>query len=249
MRENHVKKMLRDGTPALGIGLALGSVRAAEVCARAGFDLVMVDLLHGYFSIPDAVNALRAVATTGAVPFARVAANESARIGEVLDAGALGVVVPMVNSPDEARAAVRASFYPPAGERSRGGAVAAFYGDDYFDRTGETVSVVVMIETARGLENADAIAAVAGVDAVLIGSGDLALSLGVSGDSPAFDEAVQRISRACRTHRIAAGIAVKDPAGVRRWRAHGFSLFLLSTELSLLRASASDLAVHARKAL
>ena len=249
MRGNIVKQKLAQAQAVFGAALTLGSVRSTEIAARAGFDFLMVDTLHGHFDKTTATNALRAIAMTDTVPFARVAHNDPGRINELLDAGALAMIVPMVSRAAEAQAAVASTFYHPKGERSKGSAVATFYGSDYHTLANETVALVVMIETARAVERADEILSVPGIDACLIGTGDLSLSLGCDKTSRAFEEAVQKVADACAKHGIAAGIAEGSAEACRRWQDRGLSFFLVSHDVLLVKQSLEGLAQSLREAL
>ncbi len=247
MRTNAVREKWANGELVLGTSLLLGSTRAAEIGARAGFDFLMVDTLHGHFDKTSATDAIRAIATTDAVPFGRVAHNDPGRINDLLDAGALGLVVPMVNSVADARAAVMATFYHPKGERSKGSAVATFYGQDYHRQANERIVLVVMIETAEAVAKAGEILGVEGVDACLIGTNDLTLSLGCDQTSNTFQRAIARVADACRTHNVALGIAGGSAGDVERWRSANMSFFLISHDLAVLNAGMIDLAQSLRK--
>src|SRR6266545_3811876 len=180
MRENRVKRMWQAGQPALGGWLTVPSSLSAEVMAHAGFDWLCVDMQHGVIGYQVAVTMLQAISTTETVPFVRVPWNEQGTIMKALDAGAYGVVVPIVNTAAEAAAAVAACRYPPLGIRSHGPIRAALYGGrDYIARGNDEVLCIVQVETKESVENLDEILAVSGVDAVYIGPADLSLSLGL----------------------------------------------------------------------
>src|SRR5881397_2418321 len=179
MRENRVKRMWQAGQAAVGGWLTVPSSFSAELMAQAGFDWLCVDMQHGVIDYQEAVTIVR-------VPW-----NEPGSIMKALDAGAYGVIVPIVNTAEEAKAAVSACRYPPRGIRSHGPIRAVLYGGrDYITRADEEVLCIVQVETEESVRNLDKILAVPGVDAAYIGPADLSLSLGLTAasdhDEPAF---------------------------------------------------------------
>src|SRR5438034_206756 len=180
MRPNPVKQQFRAGKPSLGTWLSLGSITAARFMARAGFTWLTVDTEHSLVGIETATHMFASIADAGCVPLARVPSNRHDHIKRVLDNGAMGVVVPMVNNRAEAEAAVAACLYPPHGNRSVGGSVHALNFDtsatDYFQHANEEVLVVLQCEHIQAVENADAIAAIPGIHAIFVGPNDLAAS-------------------------------------------------------------------------
>ena len=138
-------KMYSD-TPIVGLGLCLGSVRVAEMVSQTSFDYVMVDMLHSHFTKETATGSIRSLARSeGPIPFGRVANNDAGEINELLDAGAMGIVVPMIGSGAESMRAVEASYYPPIGKRSKGSPAAVFYGNDYYSKINRILNLIVMI--------------------------------------------------------------------------------------------------------
>ena len=240
MRVNQVKTRLQNNGVVVGVGLSLGSVRSAEIFSITRPDFLMVDLQHGHYGKVAATDALRSIAATTCVPYARVGSNDPAKINDVLDAGALGVVVPMVNSADEAAAAVRATFYHPIGERSRGSLTTVVYGNDYPERANENISLVVMLETPAAIHNVGGIVSVEGLDCVLIGPSDLSLSMGCSTRTPEFVQAVDEVVAAARGTTVAVGIAVSDAAEAEQWHSRGVTFFLATHDTALLKRLASQ---------
>jgi 4-hydroxy-2-oxoheptanedioate aldolase len=179
---------------------------AAEVLARAGFDWICIDLQHGWLGIEEMIPVVHSIATAGSVPIVRVPANELWLIGRALDAGAYGVLVPLVNSADEAERAVRACRYPKAGSRSVGAFRRAPSIASDAAHANSEVLCIVMIESASALEDIDSICALPGVDAVYIGPGDLALSLGLSHRQEHDLNTFRAISEAAHRHKKAAGM-------------------------------------------
>lgn len=200
----------------------------AESAARMGYDYVVVDLQHGIASDAEALAMMQAAEAAGAIPVARVATNHPMTIGRALDAGALAVIIPMVNSAHDARAAVAACRYAPEGSRSYGPVAAiSRYSDDYARVANDTVACLVMIETAEALANLDEILSVPGIDGVYIGPVDLSLTLGLApqpyNDDPAFLEAIDAVLAACERHGIVPGIHA-DEVLAPRWIERGFRL-------------------------
>lgn len=235
MRTNHVLRAWRDGKQTVGAWLAIDSTYSAEIMAHAGFDWLCLDTQHGLLDYNDVKRMLPAISTTDTIPFVRVPWNEPYEIMKALDAGAYGVVVPMVNNRGEAEAAVRACRYPPDGLRSHGPARAAIYaGRGYAQEANGEIACIVMIETAEALENLDEIMSTPGVDAVYIGPSDLAYALGLAptGDNnePEHVAAVNRIHATAKKHGIASGIHTGSLEFARRYLDQGFHMVTLGSD-------------------
>src|SRR5262245_59581289 len=174
MRQNKIKQMWRDGKYVTLGWLSVSHGFTAEVMARQGFDALCVDLQHGLSELKDVWQMLQAISQTDTVPVVRVPWNDPAIIMKALDAGAYGIIVPLVNTAAEAAAAVAACRYPPVGMRSSGPLRAALYGGaNYQAEANGDIVVLTMIETKEGLANLDAICATPGLDGVYIGPADL----------------------------------------------------------------------------
>ena len=210
MRKNTAKWRMLAGEPTIGASAALGSPLSAELLSFAGFDHVVVDNQHGVWDHSSCMEALHGICLGDAVPMARVEQNDFYAIGGMLDRGALGIIVPMVNSPEDARAAARAMRYPPLGERSMGPLGARLHGSDYMQESNNEVLLAVQIETVEAVEHAEEILAVEGVDACWIGPADLAASMGVDRFSPkgskVHEAAVLSVLDACRKNGKIPGI-------------------------------------------
>jgi 4-hydroxy-2-oxoheptanedioate aldolase len=247
VRENRVKRMWAAGQPALGGWLTVPSSFSAEIFARAGFDWITVDMQHGIVDYQAAVTMLQAVSITETVPFVRVPWNEPGIIMKSLDAGAYGVIIPMINSRSEAEAAVAACRYAPRGVRSYGPVRAAMYaGRDYFTHADDEVLCIAMVETAEALANLDDIVSVPGVDAVYVGPSDLSVSLGLppayDHEEPVFSGAIDRVVEACRKHDVVPGIHAGGPAVARKRIEQGFLMIEMCDDAgSLARSAAADL--------
>ncbi len=211
MRPNTLKTQLASGEPAICAWLAIPSGFSAELVAAQGFDCVNVDLQHGMIDVNDAIAMFQAISSSDCIPISRPPANEPTLIMKLLDAGAYGIICPMISTVDDAKRFVRACRYPPLGDRSFGPARGLLYGgDDYARGANDEILTIGMIETAEGLEAVDEIAAVDGLDALFIGPNDLSLALGCVPTSEPEDATVVA---AIRRIREAAGAAGK-PCGI-----------------------------------
>jgi len=226
------------GRAALGAWLVIPSVFSAEIIAHAGFDWVCVDMQHGVIDYAQMVAMLQAVACTNVTPLVRVPWNEPGTIGKTLDAGARGVIVPMVNSRAEAERAVQACRYAPAGTRSYGPVRANYSaGFDYFSRANDDVLCIVMVETREAVTHVDEILAVPGIDAVYVGPADLSVTLGLppaaDQDAASFNDALARILEACETYGVEPGIAGNQNTAPKRLE-QGFRLVEVAADAAVL---------------
>jgi 4-hydroxy-2-oxoheptanedioate aldolase len=233
VRPNTVKAKWREGKATVGAWLSIPSTYSAELMAHQGFDWVCVDMQHGMIDYPDAVRMFTAISTTDTIPFVRVPWNDPAVIMKVLDAGAYGVVVPLINTRKDAELAVAACRYPPEGIRSNGANRALLYaGPDYVAEANREIACIPMIETREALENLDDILSVPGVDAVYIGPSDLSFALGLpprmDSDVPLHVETVARILAACRRHGVVAGIHTGGAAFSAKKIQEGFQMVTLT---------------------
>ena len=232
MRMNAVKDLWREGKPAVGAWLSIPHCFAAEVMAHTGVDWLCIDMQHGCIDYSDVVPMLTAISTTAVTPFVRVPWNEPAMIMKVLDAGAYGVIVPMVSNRAEAERAVAACRYPPAGMRSTGPNRALLYGGtDYQKHADREMACVVMIETIEGIEKMDEIISTPGLDAAYIGPTDLALALGLppvmDNDDPKHVATVNRMLETCKRHKVVAGIHTASSRYTQRYIDQGFQMVML----------------------
>jgi 4-hydroxy-2-oxoheptanedioate aldolase len=242
MKANTAKQKMLAGQPAFGYALGSGSPIVAEALAGCGIDFLLLDTQHGSGGPDAATAALLAMAGGDATPMARVARNEYTAIGRLLDEGALGIVVPLVHTAADARAAADACRFPPRGARSWGWGRAGRYGDDYADAIDDEVFLAVQIESERAVENAEAILAVPGVDGCWIGPSDLALSLGLHPRDGARDErlarAIERVLDACRNTGTIPGYAAFTPDEARRRAEQGFRYVTAGSDLGFLLGGA-----------
>jgi 4-hydroxy-2-oxoheptanedioate aldolase len=246
MRPNRTKRLLGQGQPAIGTFCLAASALIAEMLGHSGLDFVMVDLQHGE-STPDRLqNMLQALSATPATPLVRVSANAPVDIQRALDMGAAGVVVPTVNTREEAEAAVRAVRYAPIGVRSWGPLRGALYlGAEYFAKAHEELLTILMIESAEGCRNAREILGVPGVDACFIGPNDLSITLGfppgLAELPPPVEEAVAAILAAARATGKTAGIQVFDARAAAARVEQGFRFVSVMSEIEMVRDGAAEL--------
>lgn len=216
--QNTLKAALARGEMQIGLWLGLASGAVAELAAGAGFDWCLIDAEHGPNTLPTIQAQLQAIAGRGAAPVVRVPVGEDWVIKQVLDLGVQSVLVPMVDTADQARAAVRATRYPPDGVRGMGAALAraSDYGrtTDYVSSANDQICVMVQAESAAAVRNIDAIAAVSGVDCVFVGPADLSADMGFPGNPghPEVVAAIEHLIARTRAAGKAAGIIVFDPA-------------------------------------
>ena len=239
MRKNAVKKTLADGGRALNAWLAIPNSYSAELMAHQGWDSVTIDLQHGPVDFQAAVGMLQAISTTGAVPMARLPWNDPALIMKLLDAGAYGLICPMINTRPEAEAFVAAARYPPQGNRSFGPNRAVQYGGaDYWRHANEEVLLLAMVETATALENLDQILSVPGLDGTYIGPSDLSLSLGRSPTLDPTDSdvlaAMEVIRKKTRAKGLIAGVHTDSAKTALRRYGEGFQLCTILNDARLL---------------
>ena len=242
---------LWDGTEAtIGGWCSIPSPFSAELMGRSGFDWVCIDTQHGVIGYDQMVPMLQALSITATPAFVRVPWNQPDHIMKALDAGAQGVIVPMVSTEEDARAAVEAAKYPPVGTRSWGPIRAALDVPDYSPETANRRTIVaVMIETPGGVENLDAILKVPGVDAVYVGPSDLALGHGMTPTlavrDPEHARLIETVVDGCRRHGIVAGIHCDSIETVRRWHARGYGMFTVGSDAALMRQADAAVVANA----
>jgi 4-hydroxy-2-oxoheptanedioate aldolase len=236
MRKNLVKQLWKEGKPAIGGWLGIPSTTTAEIMAHQGFDWLCVDTQHGLIDYTQALPMLTAISTSQTtMPFVRVSWNEPWQIMKYLDAGAYGIIVPMIETKEDAEKAVWGFRYPPQGMRSLGPARAALYGGaNYATEANEELALCVMIETPKAIENVEAIASVPGIDALYIGPSDLSQALGLgpsyNADNPTHAATVNKIREACERHGKVPGIHTSGNVLTNRYIKEGFKMLLLTAD-------------------
>ncbi len=242
-----LKERLRAGATVLGGWLSLGSPAIAEIFCRAGYDFLVVDLEHTTTSLETTEQLIRTVDLCGAVPLVRLSSLDPVQIKRVLDAGAHGVVVPMVTCAGDVERAARAMHYPPRGDRGVGLGRAQAYGAsfrEYVEGFAGRAVLVPQIENREAVAQIDAILAHPDVDACLVGPFDLSASLGVPGDfeHPTFRAALDTIERAAARAGVALGFhqVAPNPSALRQKRQAGYRFLVYGVDFSLLDAACRD---------
>jgi 4-hydroxy-2-oxoheptanedioate aldolase len=249
MRTNQVKEKLKRGEPALGAWLSLPSIASARIMARLGFDWLVVDMEHSAQHPALMADMVATIVDAGtSAPLVRIPANSVEWFKWALDAGAWGVVVPMVNTGEEAQRAVQHAKYPLLGTRSIGGAFAPYgFGitdwPEYARTANDETMVIVQIESAQALENLDEILSLPGIDVAFVGPNDLHAQLGLTpsseGTEAPFVDALERIKAGARKHRVAPGIfSANGEAAAERLR-QGFQMISVTSDISSMIAAAT----------
>ena len=238
MRENAVKRLWREDKPALGGWLSIGNTFSAEVMAAQDLDWLCIDMQHGVIGYDAAVPMLQTISATDVTPIVRVPWCEPAMIMKMLDAGAYGIIVPLVNDRAQAEAAAAACRYPPRGIRSHGPTRAAYYaGFDYLAHANDEVLCIPQIETVEAMENLDDILSVPGIDAAYIGPMDLTISMGITpeqdGEAEEYVQARKRIVESCRKHGVVPGVHSNPVVAARRIE-EGFRLIRITGDHSAM---------------
>ena len=243
IKTNPVKDKLLKGEPAVGSWISLCSPVSAEMMARIGWDWLVVDVQHSHVGFDTMVNCFRAIQLGGAAPMARVPWNDKIWIQRTLDAGAMGLVIPMVNSVEEAKEAVASTRYSIKGIRSFGGSRLAGYLDsNYLTWTEKNLLIMVMIETVQAVGNAEAILSVDGVVGCFIGPADLALSMEAreTGPGTEHEAAIMEVLRAAKQVGKAAGKHCGSAAEVSMRIGQGFQFLALSSDAGFLGKAARE---------
>jgi 4-hydroxy-2-oxoheptanedioate aldolase len=246
MAENKLKERWQAGKAAVNGWLAIPSGFAAEVMAQCGWDSITVDMQHGVQDYQTMVQCFQAMDRFPVTKLVRVPWNEPGIVGKVLDAGAYGVICPMINTVEEARALVQYALYPPKGTRSNGPIRAATYGvaGTYQKTANDEVLVIPMIETRQAVENIDAILDVPGISSIYVGPSDLAFSMG---KTPALDSEdseqlgmYEKLIVACKKRDIYPGIHCGQPAYAARMIKMGFRLTTIANDAGLMSKAARE---------
>jgi len=246
---NRTKARLRAGGLALGMGLRQArTVDIATIAGTCGFDWLFIDTEHNSMSIDTACQISMAAIATGVTPVVRVPGHQHYHCARALDNGALGVVVPHVDTAEEAQAIADACRYPPLGRRSIAGNMPGLAFEsvpvgDATRRMNEETLVVVMLESPRAIDNADSIASIEGIDALLVGTNDLCAEMGMHGDfgNPRVRQAYEKVIAACARHGKFPGMGgVYDPTLMDRYIRAGMRLILCGNDLAFLMAGARE---------
>ncbi len=243
--ENPLKRLWKEGRTAANGWLAIPSVLSAETMARIGFDSLTVDLQHGTADYADMLRMLPVIQQSGAAPMVRVPWNDPAHVMRALDAGALGIICPMIENADDAARFVSYCRYPPAGMRSFGPVRARLaWGAEYGEKANDEILPIAMIETRTAFEGLDAILDIEGLGGLYIGPSDLSAALGhkVGFDhrEPEMMGAIEHILDSARSRGVPACIHCMSPDYAAEMGRKGFSLVTLSSDARYLQAGAQE---------
>jgi 4-hydroxy-2-oxoheptanedioate aldolase len=248
MRTNPVKRKLKAGEPTFGTWLAFGDLYATRTLARAGFDWLTLDLEHSAIDWSQATMIFGCIADAGCVPLARVPKGNHDYIKRVLDAGAWGIVVPMVDTVEQATIAIRAAKYPPEGNRSLGGGMHAMNFDttavEYYKHANEEILVVLQTESPTGLKNADEIYALPGCDAIFVGPVDYRANMttpdGRQATDEEFEAAMQGVIDAGRRTGCPTGMHTMDPKSALARAEQGMQFIAIGSDLRFMSHRAAE---------
>lgn len=240
---NRLKRDLAAGKVCLGMTITMNSPTVAEILSHVGLDWVWFEMEHSALDEEAVLGMLRTTNGSAISTAVRVPWNDKTMIKRVLDLGPDAVIVPLVNSREEAEYAVRAMKYPPWGERGAGLGRAQSYGinmGEYMKTANDEVMTILMIEHIKAVDNIEEILAVKGVDSVMVGSLDLSGSMGMLGqtDRPEVEAAIQRVLAACKQAKIPAGIITVDPAASNRRIQEGFQNLIIGIDVLMMLNSA-----------
>jgi 4-hydroxy-2-oxoheptanedioate aldolase len=248
MKSNPVKQKLKRGEPSYGTWLTLGDLYASRVLARMGFDWLTLDIEHSAIDWSQASMIFAAVADAGCVPLARVPEGTHHYIKRVLDAGAWGIVVPMVDTAEQAKIAIAAAKYPPTGNRSVGGGMHSmnFGGstDEYFARANDEILVVLQTESPAGVRNAEEIYSLPGCDAIFIGPNDLRAQMRTPGGADptpeAHEAAIQRVIEVGKRTGTPTGIHAMSAGDALRRASQGMQFLAVGSDLRMMTLNAQE---------
>jgi 4-hydroxy-2-oxoheptanedioate aldolase len=251
MRPNKLKELVRSGQPAFNAWLSIPSSYSAEVLGHQGFDSVTVDLQHGMIGFDAAVPMLQAISSTPAVPMVRVSKNDYALVMQLLDAGAYGVICPMISSVKEAQDFVSYCRYPPTGQRSFGPARGLLFGGtDYAAHANQEILAFAMLETREAVAHAEAILSVDGLDGIYVGPNDLCLSYGVppvaESKEPAIVECIGHLAAMSKQKGKISGIFCSSGEGAAQRISEGFDIVTPGNDVGLLSRAAREAITVAR---
>lgn len=254
MRENNLKRIWTEGGAVINGWCAIPSGFSAEVMAQCGWDSLTIDMQHGIQDYQSVVQCMQAIWSRPVTPLVRVPWNDPAMIMKVLDAGALGIICPMINTRAEAEALVKWCRYPPQGQRSNGPIRIQYYGGpEYWKLANQTITVIPMIETAEAVANLDDILSVPGIDALYIGPSDLAFSMGrtpkLDQEDPVVVEAIERILAGAKRHKIPAGLHNASADYALKMIAKGFQFVSIMNDSGLMAQAANNVVKTIRAGL
>jgi len=248
MKINPVKRALKAGKPTFGTWLSMGDLYASRILARMNFAWLTLDIEHSAIDWSQAAMIFAAIADAGGVPLARVPKGNHDYIKRVLDAGAWGIVVPMVDTVEQAQIAIRAAKYPPIGNRSLGGGMHSMNfdatGPEYFKHANDEILVILQTESPTGVANAEAIYSLPGVDAIFVGPVDLRAQMRAADGTEATDEEfeamLQRVIAAGKKVGTPTGMHVMDPQTALKRAEQGMQFIAVGSDLRLMSTQATE---------
>ncbi|MEM7439506.1 MAG: aldolase/citrate lyase family protein [Pseudomonadota bacterium] len=254
---NTLKDKWAAGQATVNGWMSIGSSFAAEIMAGAGYDSLTIDMQHGFLDYSHAMGMFQAMRASGVVPMARVPWLDNGAIMKALDAGALGIICPMINLGEEAEALVRAMRYPPLGSRSFGPTRANYHhGPDYYTNANASILAIAMIETGEAVERLDEIITTPGLDGIYIGPSDLSLGVsqgnlppGLDRQEPEMQAVIKDVLSRAKAQGLRAGIHCMTPAYAAQTVGWGFDFATINGDVRLLAAAASDTVDETRKLL
>lgn len=246
--ENRVKKELKEGKTVIGTMIAeFGKPEIIRLLSAGGFDFAMVDMEHSPFSLETVAEIVRASKSTNLTLLARVPTADYFHVARTLDSGVHGIMIPHIEDVTQVKMAVDATKYPPQGQRSYG--VRPIITDYRSSTLNEQIAslnantmVIIQIESQKAVDDIEKLVSVPGVDAALIGSNDLSMSLGCPGElnHPKMDEAITRVIEACRKYNVVAGNHLRNLKSLLEWREKGMRMLMYSTDSDLLLSASKD---------
>lgn len=245
MRRNPVRARWAQGRPASNLWIDIAWPVTVEALGKLGYDSFTVDLQHSLIDRGCLVPLFQAISLGNGAPMVRVSQNDPGEIAFALDAGAYGVILPTVESAEECGRFVAACLYPPRGIRSWGPTRGVMYGgSDYFEAHDREILKIALIETAKGIENLDAIAATPGLDMIYLGPNDLGVSYGAkpsyTPNHPKVDEAMDRVVEAARKHSLAAGMHAASKEVARSAASKGYNFLSLGYASKIMMGAAAQ---------
>ncbi len=248
MKQNPIKRALAAGEASVGTCLSAGDIFLTRLLARVGFSWLTVDIEHSPYDWSHAATLFGVIADAGCVPLARVPKGSHDNIKRALDAGAMGIIVPMVNTVEQARTAIAAAKYPPIGNRSIGGGLHMLNFDatagDYFANANDEILVILQTESPEGIENADEIYSLPGIDAIFVGPNDLRFQMrGLTGEEPTdseFEAMLTRVLLAGKRAGVPVGLHTSSPEAAKQRIAEGWQLIGVGSDVKMLVDKAQE---------
>jgi len=244
---NNLKERIRQGEAVHGCWINLGSLVSAEIIGQAGFDWVLIDLEHGAGNEVIMYNQLQVLSGSASTPIVRIDDTTRPNVQHILDAGAMGIMFPQIQTPEQADLAARMMYYPPRGIRGMAKMVRAtgfgHKADAYINSLEKNIIGVIQIETKSSINHIDDIAAIDGVDVLFVGPNDLSLALGVFGqlDHPLYQQAIKEVARAAKKYNKAAGVLLMDGKEYEMYFQLGYRFLACGADGSFVAKGASEM--------